>query len=221
MRILQNAAAWFKAYESLAIWLEGIALVAILILDWRERIDQRKERREQHKETAEQMEMSRKQVEAAIEAALASKKSAEILAGLHRPFMGLLMVRLVGGGPGVDEWIISFVLKNFGTLPALEVGTTIECFAGDTSFAKIVEAAANQAFPSTDTEIRVQRNILKRVEIQNGTEKLWFKVAIPYRSEDGRYFEYTAQVSFRIEHRAFNIDSSDTHLRYSVTRVDV
>jgi hypothetical protein len=213
LQFLQHIATWLKDHESLAIWLEGIALVAILILDWRERIDQRKERNEQHKETAAQMEMSRKQVDAAIDAALASRKSTEILAGLHRPFMGLSLVKLDVGGPGVDEWIISFVLKNFGTLPALEVGTTIEFFAGETSFAKIDEPAAAQIFPSAETVIRVRKHILRRVEIQNGIEKLLFKVLIPYRSEDGRYFVYTAQVSFRLEHLAFNIDCSDTSLR--------
>lgn len=227
LRFPQSVAAWLKNYESLAIWLEGIALVALFILDWRERKDQRQERREQHQETAAQMEISRKQVEAAtksadaaIEAAIASKKSTEIQSGLHRPFMGLSLVRLVGGGPGSDEWTFDFVLKNFGTLPALEVGTTIEFFAGDTPFAKIVEPAGAQIFPSAETAIRARQIILKRIEIQNGKEKLLFKVLIPYCSEDGRYFHYTAQVSFRLEHLAFNIDSSDTSLRYYVTRTD-
>jgi hypothetical protein len=216
-RVLEVLSAWLRKYESIAIWLEGIALVAILVLDWRERIDQRKERQEQHRESASQMDISRRQVDAATEAALASKKSTEILAGLHRPFMGLLMVRLDAGGPGHDDWSITFVQKNFGTLPALEVGTNIEFFAGDTSFAKISEPATIQVFPSFETRITTRQTILKRVEIQNGAEKLLITVLIPYRSEDGRFFEYISQVSFNREQNSFNIDRSDTRLRYCVT----
>jgi hypothetical protein len=216
-RVLEFLSAWLRKYESVAIWLEGIALVAILLLDWRERIDQRKERQEQHREAASQMDISRRQVDAATEAALASKKSTEILAGLHRPFMGLLLVRLDAGGPGHDDWVITFVQKNFGTLPALEVGTDIEFFAGETSFAKISEPAAIQFFPSFETRITTRQTILKRIEIQNGAEKLLITVHIPYRSEDGRSFEYISQVSFDREQNAFNIDRSDTRLRFYAT----
>jgi hypothetical protein len=49
--------------------LEGIALVAIFFLDWRERQDERKERQAQHEETAAQLAASQKQVEAAIQPA--------------------------------------------------------------------------------------------------------------------------------------------------------
>jgi hypothetical protein len=69
-------AEWLKTNESVAIWLEGIALVAILALDWRERIDQRKERQEQHKETGAQLVASQKQVEATIKSAEAATTSA-------------------------------------------------------------------------------------------------------------------------------------------------
>lgn len=118
-RVLEVLSAWLRKYESIAIWLEGIALVAILVLDWRERIDQRKERQEQHRESASQMDISRRQVDAATEAALASKKSTEILAGLHRPFMGFLMVRLDAGGPGHDDWVITFVQKKLRHSPSI------------------------------------------------------------------------------------------------------
>jgi hypothetical protein len=211
--------AWLRNYEFVAIWLEGVALVAIFVLDWRERRDQRKERREQHRETAAQFDVSQRQVEAAktsadaaIEAALASKKSAEISAALHRPFMGLSLVRLQAGGHGADLWVIVFVLKNFGTLPALDVGAAIEFFAGNTSFAKINEPTSVQIFPSAETQIIAQQMIAKRVEIQTGAEKLRINVRIPYIAEDGRHFEHTAEVSYNHQLNAFDIDKSETHL---------
>ena len=73
---LKALTTWLERYQALAIWLEGIALVAILALDWRERIDQRKERKAQHEETAAQLAASQKQVEAAIKSADAATTSA-------------------------------------------------------------------------------------------------------------------------------------------------
>src|SRR6267378_920920 len=55
-----------KTYESVAIWLEGIALVAIFILDWNERKDRSKEREELHRETLAQLDVSQKQADALI-----------------------------------------------------------------------------------------------------------------------------------------------------------
>jgi len=217
-------AAWLKNHESLAIWLEGIALVAIFYLDWRERRDQRKERKTQHEETATQLAASQKQVEAAIksadaaiEAALAAKKSAEISAALHRPFMGLAAVRIEAGGFGADLWTINFILKNFGTLPALDVGTEIEFFAGDTSFAQMKEPSCVQVFPSAETKRIVHQHIANRLEIQMGEAKLRIDVRIPYRAEDGRYFDYTAQVSYSRQLNAFDLDKSETHLLGTTT----
>src|SRR6266403_2128216 len=58
---------WLKAYEFIAIWLEGIALVAIFIWD---RLDGRK----QHEETLAQLQVSQKQLEASLEQVEASHK---------------------------------------------------------------------------------------------------------------------------------------------------
>ena len=62
--MFQGITLWLKTYEALALWLEGIALVAIFFLDWREYRRQGKERLEEHRETAEQMDIWRKQIHA-------------------------------------------------------------------------------------------------------------------------------------------------------------
>ena len=58
---------WFKTDEFIAIWLEGIALVAIFVWD---RLDSRK----QHEETLAQLQVSQKQLEASLEQVEASHK---------------------------------------------------------------------------------------------------------------------------------------------------
>jgi hypothetical protein len=59
--MLETFFAWFRKYESLAIWLEGIALVAIFILDWKNRTDQRKDREGQHRETLARLEQRQRE----------------------------------------------------------------------------------------------------------------------------------------------------------------
>jgi hypothetical protein len=62
--MLETILCWLHKYESLAIWLEGIALVAIFVLDWRNRADQRRDREEQHEETVAQLKVSQAQADA-------------------------------------------------------------------------------------------------------------------------------------------------------------
>jgi hypothetical protein len=71
---------WLKTYESIAIWLEGIALVAIFVWD---RLDSRK----QHEETLAQMEVMRNQARATETAANAATKSVEALINSERAWI--------------------------------------------------------------------------------------------------------------------------------------
>ena len=61
---------WFRTYESIAIWLEGIAL--ILIFAW-DRIDSR----QQHRETLAQMEIMRRQADSMRESVAVARDGAE------------------------------------------------------------------------------------------------------------------------------------------------
>jgi hypothetical protein len=55
---------WLVKYEAVAVWIEGIALVAIFGLDWMVRTEDKQEQQAQHTETAEQMNIWRKQIHA-------------------------------------------------------------------------------------------------------------------------------------------------------------
>jgi hypothetical protein len=69
--VLVSVACWLKAHEFLALWLEGIALVAIFIWD---RVDSH----QAHRETLKQMNFMQRQAAATETAANAAKKSAEV-----------------------------------------------------------------------------------------------------------------------------------------------
>src|SRR5713226_1494050 len=85
--ILQSAQSpsnWFDSHQYLALWLEGIALLAIFIWD---RIDAS----QQHEQTLAQMAIMRNQAsatemaaKAAMEGASAANKNMEIMVGKER-----------------------------------------------------------------------------------------------------------------------------------------
>jgi hypothetical protein len=208
---------WLPASEPIAVWLEALALIAIFFLDWKERKENRKERQEQHEENAAQLqvaqiqaEATKKSADAATEAALAAKKSAEIAAALHRPFVGLSRVYLKSGW-GTRLWDVAFDLKNYGTLPALNVGASIEFFTDNAPRGKLQEPMSFQIFPSAEPMLifRFDMGDPDRTTVHNETKKLRISVLIPYQAEDGRHFEYTADVSYT--QGRFAVDKSETH----------
>ncbi len=207
---------WLQTHEYIAIWLEGIALILILGLDWMEWGNQRRERREQHEETTAQLKVAQSQAEAtkksadaAIEAAEAANKSAEIAAALHRPFMGVSKVA-VRSGWGTRVWDIAFDLKNYGTLPALDVGLTAEVFTNRNPRMQTTESPSVQIFPSAEfvSIVRFDMGDADKVGVHNESIKLLIEALIPYRSEDGRHFEHTVTVSFA--RSQFQVDKSGT-----------
>jgi len=50
------------------------------------------------------------------------------------------------------------------------------------------------------------------VQIQQGTEKMRIEVRIPYQAEDGRQFEYSAEVSYTAD-GSFALQKSETRTR--------
>jgi hypothetical protein len=201
-------------WEAIGIWVEAVALIAIFVLDLCERKDQRKERKQQHDETADMMrvaqaqaEATKKSADAAIEAAQAAKKSADIAASLHRPFVGLCTARAGWSGRVLN---IDFVLKNYGTLPAQNVGLAVDFFTNDASRGKKTESESVQIFPTDQFTCAVPFDAgdLDLIPVQSGAMKLRMEVRIPYRSDDGREFEYLARISYSAGQ--LRIDKSET-----------
>jgi hypothetical protein len=79
---------WLQTHEqSLAIWLEGLALVAIFGLELKEYWRQGADRIEQHKQTLAQIEIMQNQARATETAANAATKSAEALINSERAWI--------------------------------------------------------------------------------------------------------------------------------------
>jgi len=217
---------WLQAHEYIAIWLEGIALILILGLDWMEWRNQRRERREQHEETAAQLKVAQSQAEAtkksadaAIEAALAAKRSAEIAAALHRPFMGLDHVKLSPDPNSQNRavWSIEWSIKNFGTLPASQVEAGAQVRLDENILLADTGATGAEVFPQSDPLAKVT-NYAWDVEgrgpdrgaVMSGVKPFVVRVGITYASPDGHQYKHTADAKFNSGYATFTIIKSKT-----------
>jgi hypothetical protein len=199
---------WLHEYEAVAVWLEAAALVALFFLDYLERRDNRAEREEQHKETLAQLQLARAQAQSATEAAVASTKSSNILTALHRPFMSLGGTNLKSGW-GSRSWEVEFLLKNYGTLPAVNVGLTVDFFTDEGPRQHWMQPGSLQIFPSSVFNAVMRFDIGDDwAPIQQEIKNLRISVRIPYETEDGRRFEYTAELLHK--HGGFHTDKSET-----------
>jgi hypothetical protein len=125
----EEEVSWLKDYEFVAVWLEGIALVAIFVLDWCERRDQRKERRQQHRETAEQLSVAIRSADAAKASADAfiNSERAWVMADIehdsdkwseHPKRNGVRIVSGSGAGGDTICFYAQLVCRNEGRSPA-------------------------------------------------------------------------------------------------------
>lgn len=211
LTILFSHFQWFKTNEHVAIWLEGIALVAIFGLDFVERRAQEEERKHQHEETIEELKISRTQAEAAIRAADAAKKSADISAALNRPLVGIQHFQPTTIDINGRYWTFKLTVRNYGTLPAIEVSTAVEFrIDGELRYTHR-EAESLQIFPSNPVEQDMGFNVGEdeRGAIPSGRKKLEVTVTVRYQREDGRKFEYLAKGSYK--QQQIDIRSANTY----------
>lgn len=184
---------WLDKYQSVAIWLEGIALVAIFIWD---RIDSH----HQHQETLKMLDVSQKQVkasqasaDASAEAARAAKIASEASAALQRPLIGL-----VSGRQNIDpnnrNWVLAAGLRNYGTLPAIRVSASFEYWAGTRLLSNIREPQSAEIFPGSGYDINLPIDLGQDLRsVTGGREPLILKLLVKYDSIDERRFEYSAE----------------------------
>jgi hypothetical protein len=198
---------WFKRNEHVALWLEGVALVFIFGLDYFNRLDEAKEEKRAHEETLEQLQLLRQQTQATSESAIAAKKSADLTAALHRPYMGISSA--VSNTANGRYWDIVFMIRNFGTLPAIDVGFAAEYFIDSGSRGKQTAKLAVQVFPDSTHHARHRFDTgLDGPSLIAGKMKLEVKVFIPYKTQENRLFEYSADLCY--VDGQFRIDISNT-----------
>jgi hypothetical protein len=204
----------------------AIALITIFFLIWKEGRESQQERREQHEETAAQLQVARTQAEAAkksadaaTEAALAAKKSAEAAVALHRPYMGLDHVKL-SPDPNTQNrpvWSIEWSIKNFGTLPASQVESSVEMRLDEKVLLTDGGAKGAEVFPQSDPLTKILNypwegtdGIANRSAVMAGQKLLIVRVHVLYASPDGQRHKHIAEAWFNRGYGTFSIIESKT-----------
>ncbi len=189
--------SWFKDNEHIAIWLEGVALVAIFALDLYERAAHSLEQKEENEKTRTQMTISRDQAQAAIAAANAARLSAELAIALNRPLVGIDIYKFEGN-PNDETWRFLATVKNYGTLPAKNVSAQTEYFIDKGLRKNIPGAQSVEIFPSNVFEYRTDFTFGKDEvgKVPQGKQELSYIVTIKYESED-RKFMYVATGAYK------------------------
>jgi hypothetical protein len=130
---LTSVFAWLRTNEqSLAVWLEGLALVAIFWLELKEYRRQGRERKEQHDEMVAQMAIMQSQADATRDSADAAKEAAEVAKQSTDAFINSERAWILGTpslkdklrvGAPYTGFVFIWSFKNVGRTPARLVET--------------------------------------------------------------------------------------------------
>jgi hypothetical protein len=213
-------------WETIGVWVEAIALIAIFFLDWNERKENRKERREQHEESAAQLLVAqsqaaatKKSADAATEAAEAAKKSTELAVALHRPYMGLDHVRLKPDANSQNSalWFIEWGIRNFGSLAANQVGASAELHLDENILMTDSGPKGAEVFPQSVPLTKITKYVWEetggdanRRAVMTGQKSFVVRVRVEYSGPDGRQHKQTADAQFNRGFGTFSIIESRT-----------
>ena len=198
---LSTVFAWLVAHEqSLAIWLEGLALVAIFGLELKEYRRQGKDRIEEHKETFKQLGIMQAHADATRDNAIAAKDAAEAAKTNAEAYMVSQRAQLIALlRSGISLFfndgipLMPIDIKNIGSTPAYHClyETWIEVL--NVPFLDFTEAADcyKAPFPMTiypdspaPTTIHIELGraltAAELTDFSQGKKSLCFRVRIEY-----------------------------------------
>ncbi len=178
---------WLQANEALALWLEGIALVLIFVLELAEYKRQGQERKDQHEESVKEMQIAR-------DAATAAKASADALLNSERAWIEISLTPIKKSQWNLDDddvvhdlFVCSIQIKNHGTTLARIVSVQQETDTVDGPLAEQHWSGTlnlNSLLGSGQTEI-VGRfdadDLADGVSIVNGTKRGILRILVKYR----------------------------------------
>lgn len=148
--------------------------------------------------------------DAAKKSAEAAMQSAEIAAQLNRPFMGLVKIDLTNDRNYLT-WIIAWAIKNFGTLPAVDVEARLTLKVGPNTRDYDGPSSA-EVSPQADIEsvARFEFPAATHPAVTTGDQILEARVRIKYATANERRYVYSAQAQYKHDTDSFAILSSKT-----------
>jgi hypothetical protein len=153
-------------------------------------------------------EAAMKSADAAAGMAAAGKRSADVMAGLHRPFMGISKLQLADRN--TRTWRIVLSIRNYGTLPAMSVGVLAEYYLNRSPLGSTTDSSSTEIFPGAEYEYLLEYAFSEQDYqfLMSSNEILIIRVRITYGGPDNRPFEYAAEVQCQDD--VFSIIASQT-----------
>jgi len=139
----------------------------------------------------------------------AAKQSADIAARLNRPYIGVS--RLDRRNDDSRTWVIAWAVRNFGSLPAVNVDATIAFKVGPNSWSKGGPASA-ECFPQADAETlsTILLSEMENLEVVSGNYILEVCIQVKYAGADGSQYFHSAEPQYRHDTKTFAILRSQT-----------
>lgn len=156
-------------------------------------------------------EAAKKSADATTEATIAAKRSADIAADLHRPVIGISRLYLRSDRSS-RTWVIALVLKNYGTLPAVNVSALVEFLLDTSPLWTVKELSSAEVAPHADYEAVNQLDLREKEHniLLEGNKFLVVRIRINYEAADRRRFEYAAEAQLKHITGVFQIVKSET-----------
>ncbi len=155
---------------------------------------------------------TKESADAARTSAEAAKRSAEIDAALHRPYLGVSQF-LRHNDFNADRWAVRWVVKNYGTLPACDVKVEIAIDRdGRGDFARGPVCQSWELFPQAALEgtFGVPLDQVTRAALVKHEPAIAGHVSVKYTSPEGKCFRHTADFAYDPAAQNFRPDRSQT-----------
>lgn len=156
-------------------------------------------------------EAANKSANAATQQAEASRKSLEIGAALNRPYLGISKFERVSDRNS-SVWVVLWVIKNFGSLPAIKVNASIETSSDGTNFQADRAAESAEMFPQTEVQTRTVIQFEDVRPIIEGNKIVSGRIRISYEASNEQRYEFSANIRYEHSRDRFTMDSETRSL---------
>jgi hypothetical protein len=158
---------------------------------------------------------AKKSADATTAAAGESKRSTDLLAALNRPYMGIHRIAFLGDPSARNDtfWRISWEIRNFGTLPALEMEAKVEFVVNETMIAASAGPFSTEVFPQSEpvpTRASFEFTGQQRDEVMSGAVTLIARIHIAYSASSGQRYKHRANTRYDRGYGTFSVIDSET-----------
>lgn len=156
-------------------------------------------------------EAANKSADAATQQAEVSRRTLEISAALNRPYMGVSKFERVSDRNS-PLWVVVWVIRNFGSLPAIKVNASLEMSADGMNLQADRATESAEMFPQAEAQTRTQFQFEDVRPIIEGNKIVSGHIRISYEAPNGQRYEFIAKIRYGHSKDRFTMDSETRSL---------